>query len=271
MATYYINADTGDDTTGDGSQGNPWLTINHAVDQIADEEEATIFAQNATAVYTFSGLNFKNRVDKIQGESTSGVVFDANNVDNVYWYNMNTIEQCTFINARMIGNYKGMFQGSFTISNCIFHDIYSNSNRSGIAQGSGTHTFISCIFYNYTNVAGLGGFFGRNDGQIVYTNLYNCVFYLNQQVTSLWGNANGDNTNALKNTIIYNDTAYDCVLSMDTTTMDYCCYYAASTGEFSNIPSGTGNINQDPMLVDPANFNFNLSPSSPCIDAGTLI
>src|SRR6056300_187691 len=109
MATYYINADTGDDTTGDGSQGNPWLTINHAVSQIADEEEATIFAQNATAVYTFSSKDFRDKVDKVQGESASGVVFDANNVDNVYWTGMNTIEQCTFINARTIGNYKGMF------------------------------------------------------------------------------------------------------------------------------------------------------------------
>lgn len=30
MATYYVNAATGDDATGDGSVGNPWQTLGHA-------------------------------------------------------------------------------------------------------------------------------------------------------------------------------------------------------------------------------------------------
>jgi hypothetical protein len=270
MATYYINADTGNDTTGDGSQGNPWLTINYAVSQIAVGEQSTIFAQNSVAAYTFSSLNFSTKVSKVQGESASGVVFDANNVDNMGWTISGTIDQCTFINARMVGAYKGMFFGTFTISNCIFHDIYFNATQSGIAQGSGTHTFISCIFYNYTNAVN-GGFFGRNDGQTVYTNLFSCVFYLNQQIGTLWGNPNGDNYNTMKNSIVYNNSNYNFSMFMDSTTIEYCCAYAASTGVVSNISSLPGCINTDPIFVDHETFNFNLSPSSPCIDAGTLI
>jgi len=33
--------------------------------------------------------------------------------------------------------------------------------------------------------------------------------------------------------------------------------------------SGTGNIDMDPLFVDPSNDDFRLSPTSPCIDAGT--
>jgi len=33
--------------------------------------------------------------------------------------------------------------------------------------------------------------------------------------------------------------------------------------------SGTGNINVDPLFLDPASGDFHLGPGSPCIDAGT--
>ena len=34
------------------------------------------------------------------------------------------------------------------------------------------------------------------------------------------------------------------------------------------IKEGTGNIDSDPLLVDPDGWDFDLSPASPCIDAG---
>jgi hypothetical protein len=40
---------------------------------------------------------------------------------------------------------------------------------------------------------------------------------------------------------------------------------------YSNIMggwTGIGNINQDPLFVDPVNGDFSLQPSSPCIDTG---
>ena len=50
----------------------------------------------------------------------------------------------------------------------------------------------------------------------------------------------------------------------------------AYTITYSNIPDNTeifgdgeGNINTDPLFVDPGNGDFTLSDGSPCIDTGT--
>ncbi|MCK5117746.1 MAG: T9SS type A sorting domain-containing protein [Candidatus Aegiribacteria sp.] len=42
--------------------------------------------------------------------------------------------------------------------------------------------------------------------------------------------------------------------------LDYTCS--------ANMLSGTGNITDDPIFVDPGNWDFNLQADSPCIDAG---
>ena len=56
-------------------------------------------------------------------------------------------------------------------------------------------------------------------------------------------------------------------------------HYVTNSGRFSSLTysdidnelgeTGNGNIRQDPLFVDPANGDFRLQPTSPCIDAGT--
>ena len=61
---------------------------------------------------------------------------------------------------------------------------------------------------------------------------------------------------------------------------DECCqpqdsplsagYSAGKASIFWNSPwPGTGNINADPLFVDPDNLAYGLAPGSPCIDAGS--
>ena len=53
---YYLNADTGDDSTGDGSSSTPWLTISKAHTEASSGD--TIICQDSTAEYAFSTIIF---------------------------------------------------------------------------------------------------------------------------------------------------------------------------------------------------------------------
>ena len=38
--------------------------------------------------------------------------------------------------------------------------------------------------------------------------------------------------------------------------------------DYGGIDPGHGDISEDPLFVDPENFNFHLQPGSPCINTG---
>lgn len=289
MTTYYINADTGNDTTGDGSASNPWLTISHAKDNVVTGD--TIFCQNSTATYLFEKLSFDNEIT-IQGESVGGVVFStvsdidegwALNGDNYY-----TIKNITFSDINVVKPsdhssviYVGVPSGTLDISTCIFKDITITAGSFNWASGVlnklyryGKYIVSGCIFYNITN----RGIIVRkvDNNPDFYTRIYfnNCLFNMNTvENTDILVGQNNPVT-SFKNCIVYNDTgngksiaAYNNQLDTNTT-FDYNCVY----GAFSNPITGTGNLlDTDPLFIDPATNNYNLSPSSPCIDAGTLI
>jgi hypothetical protein len=267
MATYYINADTGNDTTGDGSQGNPWLTLSKANSSSTSGD--TIFCQNSTNTYLFQNLSLGGKT--IVGESLNGVIFsDQGTPVSTGWTSPLLVDNITFDNITSSGggSYDRAFGGSYTIQNCIFKNITSTDSwRGGFfnsnVEGAYTATFLGCIIYNFT-----GGVFCRTGTST--TNVYNCVIdYTNSSGAIFSGQ--GPGLFRFKNNIIYNDSGgTKGTLSYNLTgpIFDYNCLY----GLFSYMPSGTGNlINTDPLFIDAANRNYNLSPSSPCIDAGTLI
>ncbi|MHC4653103.1 MAG: choice-of-anchor Q domain-containing protein [Planctomycetota bacterium] len=97
--------------------------------------------------------------------------------------------------------------------------------------------------------------------------LINCVLVGNTAeegdwpplASGIW--STGASSPALVNTIVY-DNDYGSIADSDdaTTSVLYC-----------NVQGGwpgTGNIDSDPMFVDPDNGDLRLSPGSPCIDAG---
>jgi hypothetical protein len=49
--TFYVNGATGSDVTGDGSAGNPWATIQHAIDQLPEHIEYDIIINVASGTY----------------------------------------------------------------------------------------------------------------------------------------------------------------------------------------------------------------------------
>ena len=281
MATYYINADTGNDTTGDGSSSNPWLTISHAKDNVVDGD--TIFCQNSTATYLFEELTIQNTIT-IEGQSVDSVIFSTSS-DLLSGWGISTgktltlktitFSDCTLNTAQ---SYACLFQADMIVEQCVFRRInvitggfyWASSIFNKVYSGYNTYVFNGCLFYDIYDE----GIIVRHTQNDLQTDISfnNCTFDLQEGQSILLGQ--DDPPTAIKNCIIYNNTggatsisSYSSFLGPNTT-FDYNCVY----GQFSNPITGTGNLlDTDPLFIDPANNNYNLSPSSPCIDAGTLI
>lgn len=278
MATYYINADTGNDTTGDGSESTPWLTISKAHTEASGGD--TIVVEDATATYTFSNLTFTKNLT-IQGESddASGAVFDAANA-SVRWKTTAadieiTFQKLTFQNGfNNIVFYVQSSNGDFTFESCIFdlkiRGIYTSSCQMfSTGNLNANITLDGCLIKNCEKhdgsdsiaIFGNTGGYAGNTFEILNTTIYphtdldEIIEQLSQAMTFTW-----------TNTIVNCQAATDYVTGSVTSDATYSCFYNVTSN-----PTGTGVITSDPLLVDADNDNFNLRPTSPCIDTGVLV
>lgn len=279
MATYYINADSGDDTTGDGSSGSPWKTINkaHTSSVAAD----TIILQDATAIYQV--INYETMNDRVWTAQTTGNPVVSDLTSTLNFININgttTITGIVFQGLQQQSNtfsqifYSADASGVATFTDCIFKDnTFGDTPYSGIA-GARTPisniSFIGCLFYNNiyeTTAPTIYGYFGKS----LNLTLTNCTVYISETSTKcpaklITGDASM--TITMKNTIIHNTSGKTIDWTVNTSTND------VTYSDISNItgsPSGTGTITSDPLFIDQSNNDFRLRQSSPCIDTGTIV
>jgi hypothetical protein len=123
--------------------------------------------------------------------------------------------------------------GAAMIKNNLIIDNSSGNWGGGIYAGSGT--MICNTIYGNTAEGGGGGLYYNYGTPTICNNI-------------LWGNSS---------TVGGQQIAY---LTNPPPSVVYSNIQGGWTGE--------GNIDQDPMFVDPANGDFTLMPGSPCIDAG---
>jgi hypothetical protein len=87
----------------------------------------------------------------------------------------------------------------------------------------------------------------------------NCTFSGNSASTGGNGMSNGESSPTVTNCILWDSG--DEIAGDTLTTVTYCDIQGGYSGE--------GNIDANPLFVDPSSNNYRLRPSSPCIDAGT--
>ena len=146
----------------------------------------------------------------------------------------------------------------------ISHNVFS-SNKAN--TGAGIHCEASggnnAIIYKnvfYINEASYGGAMAVNLSYPIIT--YNTVTKNSAEGQGgglyCWQNADP----ILENNIIWDNIGGELILNNATAVVRYC--------DIQGGWKGIGNINTDPLFVDPGNGDFHLRCGSPCIDAGDL-
>jgi len=259
---WYV-APTGNNTTGDGSEGNPWQTISYALSQ----------ANSGDTVYAASGNYSEDIVMEIgvtiQGAGANVTTIKGTGNDSVvYANNLGSgakLDGFTITNGSAGiggGGISLQMSSSPTISNCIITQNSASNYGGGIfIYYNSSPTIINCLITenNAPSGGGIAVFYSPSqtvtnctitansatDGGGIASLVYSFPTITNSIIYGNTATGNGPN--------IYND-------SYSTTNVTYSCVEGGYTG--------TGNISGDPKFVPAAN-DYHLQSDSPCIDTGT--
>jgi hypothetical protein len=249
------------------SAGNLTITASTFTENFGDEQGGAIRVQKGTTTITdcvFTGNKIKKDTGGVGGaiaiSNTAGAaviercIFSENKCRDAGAVSADvnaTFTRCIFANnnpviaAPRYGTIGSRGDLPVTVTNCLF---YGNRVQygGGIAiNGSGTNenlNVMNCTFANNilvgTGATG-GAIYSLKTGGTAF-NVTNCI---------LWGNTDTNEiagpTGFLLPTVSYTDT------------------------DQAGYAGSNGNINQDPLFVDPITFNFHIKGISPCINTAT--
>lgn len=291
MAVYYIST-TGDDTTGDGSQGNPWATLSKFLssssggDTCMVEDGTYNFTTNTVIINrTITAVNNTKAIFRGPGTSTSlgfefredneinGIVFENFYKFGIFHFQitpgLSSFNYCIFRNNIIPPGPGGHNSGMFKT------DLSSSDNTRVVMLG--------CLLYGNYAISASGDscavWSGVASNDYVDLTMNNCVIANTVQGTTTlrsfaYSQSGGSMKLTCNNTIFYNASGEVFKMQTGSTntivneSINYCDLYQIT---LNSVTIGDGIITSNPLFVDESNGNFQLSPSSPCIDAGTLV
>lgn len=297
MATVYISPTGSDAYTYAQAQSSstPWQTISKCNTSATTGD--TIICLNGT--YTWVSQTF-TKAFTIQAQTNGSVIFDGAGAYVTWAFSTygGALTGLKFQNNVSVptASSNNLFSTSenLTVTNCVFTNLVCNSGDNNVTNGglfifgisvtSKTITLTNCLIYavnndrTYAGAQAKGGLFHARTANNWVLN--NCTIYLAPDSTNHafqavflgYQAATGVSTLNMKNCIISNasseTTLFENAVTGDclTQTVSYSDAYQITTP-----PTGTGVITSNPLFVDAANANFNLRPSSPCIDTGTIL
>jgi parallel beta-helix repeat protein len=170
-----------------------------------------------------------------------------------------TVVDCTFTGNTASNDGGGMCNIAnvdATVTGCRFTGNMAADDGGGMYNGyNGDALVTNCLFTENTASDDGGGMLAYTNSDTTVTN---CTFTDNGAASG------GGMLNHYANLRVAN-----CILWGDTP--DEMAGSGAPPTTFSDVQGGAagiGNINADPLFVDPGNGDLRLSPDSPCIDAG---
>ncbi len=304
---------------GDGSVGDPYCSIQTAIDNAVDTDEIVV----GPGTY-FEAINFIGKAITLHSTDPSDPVFVAATIiDGTGFLHVvqcvsgegpdTVIDGFTITGGNATGPSPDDFGGGMyndssspTVTNCTFSGNTALSG-GGMFNFNSSPSVIDCTFTDNGAFSG-GGMTNDNSDPTVA----NCRFIGNSGSSDGGGMRNADNSSpiVINCTFSGNHCSHDAGgmsnRSSSTSTIVNCTFDGNHAGQaggamlnhsstdvtvtnsivWSNTPSqisgsttvvtysdvqggwsGTGNIDADPLFVDPDNEDFRLAAGSPCIDA----
>ena len=182
-----------------------------------------------------------------------------------------TLEGCLFAN-NIAGTNAGAVQGIGNVEFVLCQFLENTAGDSGgavtsLGSGGPSPEFTGCLFAgNVAGTKGLGSG-GAVLGESISTRLTNCTITQNSASFRGGGVAYSNGICRIVDSIITGNTAN---VSGDNL-HSFGDLYMVSFSDIEGGYVGDGNIDLDPLFVDPVGFDFRLQPGSPCIDTGAIV
>lgn len=167
---YYVDATSGSDTTGDGTQSNPWKTITYSLTQIAGCQLDPCILHIAAGLYDYSnnGETFPLQMQSwlsLKGEASETTIINAENQGSALV--LDGIEHMSISGLTIRGGYAGQGGGIYMIGSdninifdCTITYNFALNEGGGIYSASSDFTVTgSTISHNDTDGDG-GAFYG---------------------------------------------------------------------------------------------------------------